>query len=67
MDIGQAARTPGAGFDMGSYGDLPLHGLWWRASCYSRWEGSRAVAVSGLSTQEDIDLAKKGVDAILQG
>lgn len=67
MDIGQAARARGAGFDMGSYGDCRYTGFGGGLPVIVDGTVVGAVAVSGLSTQEDIDLAKKGVDAILQG
>ncbi|BCG82099.1 GlcG/HbpS family heme-binding protein [Mesorhizobium sp. 113-3-3] len=67
MDVGQAARAPGAGFDMGSYGDSRYTGFGGGLPVIIDGKVVGAVAVSGLSTQEDIDLAKTGVDAILQG
>ena len=64
-ELGQAARDPVTGFDMAYYGD----------SRYIGWGGGvpvsvagvvvGAVAVSGLSEREDVELAQIGVAAII--
>lgn len=65
-EIGQAARHPQDGFDLAYYGD----------SRYIGWGGGvpvvlagavvGAVAVSGLSEAEDMELAKMGIAALLE-
>ena len=65
-EIGRAVRDPQGGFDISYYGD----------SRYVGWDGGLpvvvdgavvgAVAVSGLSGAEDVELAELGVAAILR-
>ncbi|HEX7400323.1 MAG TPA: heme-binding protein [Candidatus Limnocylindrales bacterium] len=64
-EIGQSARDPQAGFDMAYYGDPRYIG--WGGGVPVMVEGSvvGAVAVSGLSEHEDMDLAGIGVAAIV--
>jgi glc operon protein GlcG len=64
-EIGQSARDPQAGFDMAYYGDPRYIG--WGGGVPVVVEGSvvGAVAVSGLSEQEDMELAGIGVAAIV--
>ncbi len=64
-EIGQASRHPQTGFAMTNYGD-PRY-LGWGGGLPVQVDGAvvGAVAVSGLSEEEDIQLAKMGVDAIL--
>ncbi len=64
-EIGQSARDPQAGFDMAYYGDPRYIG--WGGGVPVVVEGSvvGAVAVSGLSEQEDMELAGIGVAAII--
>ncbi len=64
-EIGQASRHPQTGFDLRNYGDPR----------YLGWGGGLpvkvgdavvgAVAVSGLTEEEDIEVAQMGVDAIV--
>ena len=64
-EIGQSARDPQAGFDMAYYGDPRYIG--WGGGLPVMIEGSvvGAVAVSGLSEHEDMELAGIGVAAIV--
>jgi glc operon protein GlcG len=65
-ELGQKARHPEEGFDMGYYGD----------SRYIGWGGGipvvvggqvvGAVAVSGLSEAEDAELAEIGIQAVIK-
>ena len=66
-DIGQAARHPEHGFDMAYYGDPRYVG--WGGGVPVLVEGQvvGAVAVSGLSQEEDAELAGMGAVAILEG
>jgi glc operon protein GlcG len=64
-EIGQSARDPQAGFDMAYYGDPRYIG--WGGGVPVVIDGSvvGAVAVSGLSEAEDMELAALGVAAIV--
>ena len=64
-DIGQRSRHPETGFDLANYGDPRYVG--WGGGLPVWVEGGvvGAVAVSGLTQQEDVELAQVGVDAIL--
>ncbi len=64
-EIGQSARDPQAGFDMAYYGDPRYIG--WGGGVPVAVGGSvvGAVAVSGLSELEDMELAALGVAAIV--
>ena len=63
-DLGQTARDPVDGFDMAYYGDNRYIG--WGGGLPVWLDGAvvGAVAVSGLSETEDIELAQIGVDEI---
>lgn len=63
-DIGQAARDPHAGFDIGNYGDMRYTG--WGGGVPVAVGGSivGAVAVSGLPEGADVELAALGAKAI---
>ena len=63
-DLGQTARDPVDGFDMAYYGDKRYIG--WGGGLPVWLDGAvvGAVAVSGLSETEDIELAQIGVDVI---
>ena len=63
-DLGQTARDPVDGFDMAYYGDNRYVG--WGGGLPVWLDGAvvGAVAVSGLSETEDIELAQIGVDVI---
>ena len=67
FDIGQAARHPKDGFDIAYYGDPRFVG--WGGGVPVVVEGQvvGAVAVSGLSQEEDAELATLGVAAIAEG
>jgi glc operon protein GlcG len=64
-EIGQASRDPEKGFDIAYYGDPKILG--WGGGLPVVLEGVvvGAVGVSGLPEAEDIELAQKGVAAIL--
>jgi glc operon protein GlcG len=66
FDVGQAARDPKSGFDMAYYGDHRYIG--WGGGIPVIIEGKvvGAIAVSGLTEQEDIELAKIGLSAIVK-
>jgi glc operon protein GlcG len=64
-DIGDAARLPENGFDIGYFGDPKFTG--WGGGV-PIWKGNNvvgAIAVSGLPEAEDMELAGMGVSAIL--
>jgi glc operon protein GlcG len=67
FDIGQAARDPEHGFDIAFYGDPRFVG--WGGGVPVLVEGQvvGSVAVSGLSQEEDAELAGMGASAILEG
>ena len=63
-EIGEKARHPEKGFDIAYYGDPRFVG--WGGGL-PVWRGSEvvgAVAVSGLSSDEDIELATLGVKVV---
>jgi glc operon protein GlcG len=64
-DLGQAARDPENGFDMAYFGDS--HYIGWGGGLPVVIEGMvvGAVAVSGISEQEDTELAQIGVSTII--
>ncbi len=63
-ELGQSARDPQTGFDLAYYGDSRYIG--WGGGLPVVQDGAvvGAVAVSGLSEQEDIELAQIGIAAI---
>jgi glc operon protein GlcG len=63
-EIGQSARDPKTGFDMGYFGDRRYVG--WGGGIPVIYEERviGAIAVSGLTEGEDVELAKIGRDAI---
>jgi glc operon protein GlcG len=67
LEIGQRSRHPENGWDLANYGDRRYVG--WGGGLPVWADGSvvGAVAVSGLTQQEDVELAQAGVDAILAG
>ena len=65
-DIGQAARDPKDGFDMAYYGDPRFVGWGGGVPVLVGGQVVGAVAVSGLSQEEDAELAGLGAAAILQ-
>jgi glc operon protein GlcG len=66
-EIGRAARDPQSGFDIAYYGD-PRY-LGWGGGLPVLLDGAvvGAVAVSGLSEGDDVELASLGVAALLAG
>jgi glc operon protein GlcG len=64
-DLGQAARDPHTGFDMAYFGDPRYIG--WGGGLPVVVDGAvvGAVAVSGLPEQDDMELARLGVAAIV--
>jgi len=60
-DIGEKARDPEKGFDIAYYGDPRFVGWGGGLPVWRDGEVVGAVAVSGLSSAEDIDLADLGV------
>lgn len=65
-DVGRAVRDPEGGFDISYYGDP--HFIGWDGGLPVVMDGAvvGAVAVSGLSGAEDVELAEMGVAAILK-
>lgn len=65
LELGQAARHPQSGFDMAYFGDSRYIG--WGGGLPVDFDGAvlGAVAVSGLTEQEDIEIAQVGVEAII--
>jgi glc operon protein GlcG len=64
-DIGQRSRDPERGFDMAYFGDRRYIGWGGGLPVTINGEVVGAVAVSGLSEMEDIEIAQAGVNAIL--
>ena len=64
-ELGQASRDPQSGFDMAYFGDQRYIG--WGGGLPVNINGAvvGAVAVSGLSEHEDIELAQIGIAAII--
>ena len=67
FDIGQAARHPDHGFDMAYYGDPRFVGWGGGVPVLVAGQVVGAVAVSGLSQEEDAELAGMGASAITEG
>ncbi len=61
QDIGEKARHPEKGFDIAYYGDPRFVGWGGGLPVWRDSEVVGAVAVSGLSSAEDVDLATLGV------
>jgi glc operon protein GlcG len=64
MEVGQASRARDAGFDMGSYGDSRYTAFGGGLPLFLDGAVVGAIAVSGLSTEEDIHYANLGADAL---
>jgi len=62
-ELGQSARDPETGFDMGYYGDRRYVGWGGGIPVLYQDQVIGAIAVSGLTESEDIELAKLGRDA----
>jgi len=63
-ELGQAARDQKTGFDMGYYGDRRYVGWGGGIPVFSENKVVGSIGVSGLNEQEDIELAKKGLEVI---
>src|SRR5438067_2921604 len=63
-EIGDKVKHPEKGHDIGYYGDPQYVGWGGGLPVWKNGEVIGAVAVSGLSSNEDIDLATLGVDLI---
>ena len=63
-DIGEKARDPEKGFDIAYYGDPRFVGWGGGIPVWRNGEVVGAVAVSGLSSAEDIDLATLGAKLV---
>jgi glc operon protein GlcG len=63
-DIGEKARHPEKGFDIAYYGDPRFVGWGGGIPVWRDGEVVGAVAVSGLSSDEDIELATLGVKLV---
>lgn len=63
-DIGEKARHPEKGFDIAYYGDPRFVGWGGGLPVWRNGEVVGAVAVSGLSSDEDIELAHLGVKLV---
>jgi glc operon protein GlcG len=64
-EIGNAARNPEKGFDIGYFGDPRFTGWGGGVPVWKDGIVVGAVAVSGLPQAEDIELAQMGVAAIM--
>jgi glc operon protein GlcG len=64
-DIGNAARLPDTGFDIGYFGDPKFTGWGGGVPVWKANKVVGAIAVSGLPEAEDMELAGMGVSAIL--
>ena len=63
-DIGQASRDPQSGFDIAYYGDPKMVGWGGGVPVLADGEVVGAIAVSGLSSEEDAELASLGAAQI---
>ena len=63
-EIGDKVRSPEKGFDIAYYGDPKFVGWGGGLPIWREGEVVGAVGVSGLSSQEDIELATHGLEAI---
>ncbi len=63
-DIGEKARDPEKGFDIAYYGDPRFVGWGGGVPVWRNGEVVGAVAVSGLSSAEDIELANLGAKLV---
>ena len=65
-DIGQAARDPQDGFDLAYFGDRRYIGWGGGVPVVMDGEVVGAVAVSGLTESEDMELAELGIAALIE-
>jgi len=63
-EIGNAARNPEKGFDIGYFGDPRFTGWGGGVPIWKDGKVIGAIAVSGLPQAEDIELAEMGIAAI---
>jgi glc operon protein GlcG len=66
MEVGHASRDKDSGFDIGSFGDPRYTAFGGGLPVFADSAVVDAVAVSGLSTEEDIHFATLGIDALHQ-
>jgi len=64
QQIGEKVRHPEVGYDIGYYGDPKFVGWGGGIPVWKDGEVAGAVAVSGLSSEEDVALALLGVQQI---
>lgn len=64
--IGQAARDPIDGFDMGYFGDSRYVGWGGGVPVVHKNRLVGSVGVSGLPEKEDMELARMGVEAVIE-
>ena len=64
QEVGERVRHPEKGYDIAYYGDPRFVGWGGGIPVWKDGEVAGAVAVSGLSADEDAGLAKLGVEAI---
>jgi len=64
QEVGEKVRHPEKGYDIAYYGDPRFVGWGGGVPVWRNGEVAGAVAVSGLSAEEDVSLAKMGVDLI---
>jgi len=66
-EVGKAAKAGADGFEMAYFGDRRFTGWGGGLPVFVGAECAGAVAVSGLSEDEDVELAAIGVKAVLEG
>jgi glc operon protein GlcG len=66
QEIGEKVRHPEKGHDIAYYGDPKFVGWGGGIPVWKNGEVAGAVAVSGLSSSEDVSLANRGVELISQ-
>ena len=66
-EIGDKVRHPEKGFDIAYYGDSKIVGWGGGLPVWKDGQVAGAVAVSGLSSAEDAELATLGVELIARG
>ena len=64
QEVGEKVRHPEKGYDIAYYGDPRFVGWGGGIPVWKNGEVCGAVAVSGLSAEEDVGLAKIGVESI---
>jgi len=66
FELGQASRDPQKGFDMAYYGDRRYIGWGGGVPVVVAGNVVGAIAVSGLSQEEDMELAGMAVEAVVE-